>query len=206
MVDLHAHILPNVDHGSNGINTSLQQIRMAEKAGVKKIVATPHFYNNKDNLSEFLDRRDAGYNALKNTLTAKNINIEIIKAAEVNLQVDLFKNDLRKLCIGDTNYLLLEMPMNVNWTFWHYDAIDEIIALGINPIIAHINRYSSYFLQRLFKKDILYQINIEAFLTFSSRRKALSLYKNGYAHFIGSDIHGKDNNPYEIMAKYKTKY
>ena len=107
MVDLHAHILPNVDHGSNGINTSLQQIRMAEKAGVKKIVATPHFYNNKDNLSEFLDRRDAGYNALKNTLTAKNINIEIIKAAEVNLQVDLFKNDLRKLCIGDTNYLLL---------------------------------------------------------------------------------------------------
>ena len=43
--------------------------------------------------------------------------------------------------------MLLEMPLNVNWTQWHYNAIDELIARGIEPIIAHINRYSSYYLK-----------------------------------------------------------
>ncbi len=206
MVDFHAHVLPCVDHGSDSLNTSLKQIVMAKKAGVKKIVATPHYYDNKDSLSEFLQRREEGYKSLQEALVASSIDVDIIKAAEVNLQTDLFKNDLKKLCIGDTNFLLLEMPMNINWNSWHYDAIDEIIALGINPIIAHVNRYSSYYTKRLFEKDILFQVNIEAFLSFSSRRNVLSLYKNGNAHFIGSDIHGKDKNPYEKMAKYKSRY
>ncbi len=206
MVDFHAHILPKVDHGSDSIETSLKQIKMAKRAGIKKIVATPHYYDNKESLSEFLDRREEGFRNLTNALSSYNNDIEIIKAAEVNLQTDLFKNDLKKLCIGDTNFLLLEMPMNLNWSSWHYEAIDELIALGINPIIAHINRYSSYYTQKLFKKDILFQINIEAFLYFSSRRNVISLYKNGNAHFIGSDIHGCERNPYEKMAKYKAKY
>ncbi|MEE3459824.1 MAG: CpsB/CapC family capsule biosynthesis tyrosine phosphatase, partial [Candidatus Faecousia sp.] len=42
MIDFHAHILPGADHGSDGLETSLRQLALAEEAGVDTIVATPH--------------------------------------------------------------------------------------------------------------------------------------------------------------------
>ena len=42
MTDFHAHILPGADHGSDGMETSLTQLALAEAAGVDTIIATPH--------------------------------------------------------------------------------------------------------------------------------------------------------------------
>ena len=58
MIDFHAHILPGADHGSDGLETSLRQLALAEEAGVDTIVATPHFYPQSDSFSEFLRRRE----------------------------------------------------------------------------------------------------------------------------------------------------
>lgn len=207
LIDFHAHILPGADHGSDSLKASLKQVMAAKKAGVTSIIATPHFYMNSDNISDFILRRDKTYDELSEALKVNNINVEIIKGCEVNLQVDLFNLDnLKPLCIDGTNYMLLEMPMNINWTKWHYDAIDELISRGIQPIIAHINRYSSYYTERLFNKDLLYQVNIEAFNSFSSRRKINRLFKDGYIHFIGSDIHGSNIGLYDSMKLYNEKY
>lgn len=205
-VDFHAHILPNADHGSSSIDTSLKQVEMAVNSGIDAIVATPHYYDNKDTVDDFLLRRENAFNLLDEQIKEKGFNITILKGAEVNLQVDLFDNDLRKLCIGNSNFMLLEMPMNVNWTKWHYDAIDELIALGINPVIAHIDRYSSYYLEKIFEKDVYFQVNIEAFTSFGSRQRIKKFFKQGNANLIGSDIHGVSKNPYEIMQKYRKKY
>lgn len=206
MVDFHAHILPCADHGSDGIETSLYQVRTAMEADVDTIIATPHFYMNSDNIADFIDRREKSYNELIHAMNEAKINVNIVKGCEVNLQVDLFEiDDLKPLCIDGTNFMLLEMPMNVGWTQWHYDAVDEIISRGIEPIIAHINRYSDQALQKLFDKDIMYQINIESLDNFSSRYRMKRFFKNGYVHFIGSDIHGT-SEAYKVMKKYSEKY
>ena len=206
MVDFHAHILPNADHGSDGIATSLKQISLAKKAGVTTIIATPHFYKNKDNIEDFLKRREVAYNELVSAMKDVNLNMNIIKGCEVTLQVDLFEvKNLRDLCIEGTNYMLLEMPMNLNWTSWHYDAIDELISLGIEPIIAHLNRYSMFYLKKLFEKDILFQANIEAFHGFNARRRIKKLYRKGYVNFVGSDIHGSKMTVYDDFKKYSEK-
>ena len=42
MIDLHAHILPNVDDGSNSLEDSLQMLLEAQEQGVTDIVLTPH--------------------------------------------------------------------------------------------------------------------------------------------------------------------
>lgn len=205
MVDFHAHILPCADHGSDSLETSLKQIQFAKEAGVTTIIATPHFYMNNDNLDDFLSRREKSYNELVSNLNDNSISI--IKGCEVSLQVDLFKlKNLKELCIEGTNYMLLEMPMKLNWTHWHYDAIDELISLGIEPIIAHINRYPSFYLKKLFEKDIMFQINIEAFTTLSSRIRMKKFFNKGYANFIGSDIHGANPDYYDFMKKYSKKY
>ena len=42
MIDIHSHILPGVDDGSDSMETSVGMLRMAEGSGVKVIAATPH--------------------------------------------------------------------------------------------------------------------------------------------------------------------
>ena len=207
MIDFHSHILPKADHGSDNLVTSLKMVKKAKLAGVSTIVATPHFYMNSDNIEDFLKRREVAFDELIAGMKESGLELNIIKGCEVNLQVDLFNiKDVRKLCIEGTNYMLLEMPMNVNWTPWHYDAIDELISLGIEPVIAHINRYSTYYLKKLFEKDILFQINVEAFTDFSSRMRMMKFFKKGYVDIVGSDIHHFSMDAYDNFKKYKEKY
>ncbi len=206
MIDFHAHILPKADHGSDSIETSLFQINSAKAAGIDTIVATPHFYINNDDIDSFLARRETAFQSLLKAINELNIDIKIVKAAEVTLMVDLLSiDDLSPLCIEGTNYMLLEMPMNVVWTSWHYEAVDEIIKRGIKPIIAHINRYQYFYVKKLFDKDVLFQINVESFDKFSTRRNNKRLYKLGHIDLIGSDIHER-SIVYTKWLKYQKRY
>lgn len=207
MIDFHAHILPCADHGSKNIETSLKQVNLAKRAGISTIVATPHFYMNSDNIEAFVERREKSYNELMTALKQHNIDMNIVKASEVTLEVDLFKiKDFSPLCIGNTNYMLLEMPMDLNWTPWHYSAVDELVAIGVEPIIAHINRYPTFYLNKLFEKDVLFQVNVEAFKHFSSRMKLIKKYNDGFVNLIGSDVHHFSMDTYYEFKKYSSKY
>ena len=42
MIDLHSHILPELDDGSHSFGESLEMARLAVESGVTAIVATPH--------------------------------------------------------------------------------------------------------------------------------------------------------------------
>ena len=48
MIDLHTHILPNVDDGSSSLEESLALLRMLASQGVTLTAATPHFYATSD--------------------------------------------------------------------------------------------------------------------------------------------------------------
>src|SRR5574344_2525487 len=43
MIDLHSHILPNIDDGSSSSLESFIMLKEAEKAGFTDIIATPHY-------------------------------------------------------------------------------------------------------------------------------------------------------------------
>ena len=83
-IDFHTHILPRADHGSDSLQTSIQQTNMAHSIGVNKIIATPHFYPHKHTVDAFLERRASAY---KNLVSAKEFNkdVQIKLAAEVLL-------------------------------------------------------------------------------------------------------------------------
>ena len=44
MIDIHAHILPDIDDGSRNVKESIQLLESSLKQGITEIVATPHFY------------------------------------------------------------------------------------------------------------------------------------------------------------------
>ncbi len=47
MIDMHCHILPNVDDGANTLIDSLEMARGAVAEGIHTIIATPHHKNGK---------------------------------------------------------------------------------------------------------------------------------------------------------------
>ncbi len=42
MIDLHCHILPDVDDGPKNLDESLEMVRIFKEAGYPLVVATPH--------------------------------------------------------------------------------------------------------------------------------------------------------------------
>ena len=200
LVDFHAHILPGADHGSDSVETSLDQLKRAEAAGIGTIVATPHFYLQQHRTVEsFLTKREASYNKLAHAYTGP---IQIVKAAEVALSYDLATLDqLEKLCIGDTNYILLEMP-GQNWTYWVLDSIYKITSQkGLRPVIAHIDRYDPRMIAELTDLDVLFQLNASAMIPLISRRRYLGYLRSGLIHVIGSDVHSTKGHEYKDYVK-----
>ncbi len=55
MVDIHCHILPGFDDGSDNIEESLRMARLAVDGGTKAIIATPHS-NIPDSYQNYFDR------------------------------------------------------------------------------------------------------------------------------------------------------
>src|SRR5665647_379018 len=105
-VDFHAHILPGVDHGSKDLDTSLKQLQAAKKAGVVTVVTTPHFYSWRQDLTTFLPLREKAFDLMQGY--ARQVNMQLISAAEVTLSMDLAKLvGLEQLCVGTTNYILI---------------------------------------------------------------------------------------------------
>ena len=43
MIDIHNHIIWDVDDGAKTIEDSIDMAKIASEDGIKKIVATPHF-------------------------------------------------------------------------------------------------------------------------------------------------------------------
>lgn len=133
MIDIHCHILPDIDDGPADIEESVAMARMAFDDGTKKIVATPHVKTNIYPLSEILSRVDR----LNKRLAKENIAIEILPGADVSAMLD--PSLLKDYCISGTNYILIEFPHN----HLPRNSIDILLgfsANGLMPIITHPER------------------------------------------------------------------
>jgi len=199
-IDFHAHVLPGADHGSKDLEVSLRQLQGAKSVGVETIVATPHYYGWKQDLSDFLRIRKQTWDLLQPE--AEALGIQIIPAAEVTLFQGLPElSSLAELMIPNTSYLMLEMPME-SWGNWVYTAIEKIISVHkILPIIVHVDRYPEKEVEKLLDWNLVYQINAEAFQSIWKRRRFIQWVQQERVQLLGSDVHGDDGKDYLAFDK-----
>ena len=195
IVDFHSHILPGVDDGSDSVSVSVDMLSCMHTQGVDTVVASSHFYNFKDTTESFLSRRDDALRKLESYIREFDLHLpEIIPAAEVRLYPGLWKEtDLHRLCVGNTRYILIEMPYDI-WTPWMYNEIYSVASKGFTPIMAHVERYIDFasvsdIMEKLLSLDVVVQCNAD-FVEDRQRRKFVKkLVKNGFLHVLGSDAH-----------------
>ena len=193
MTDFHSHFLPNIDDGSDSIETSMRMLDMWRSQKIERLCATPHFYAEHSTPERFLRRRNAAYEALMTEIGDREGYPTILLGAEVRF-FDGISNtqELPLLCLEGTDLLLLEMPF-ARWTDRILGEVADISRRGIIPVAAHLERYMSFnskkTINQFMNMDLLIQCNAEFFLTKRTSRKALSLLRERKIQFIGSDAH-----------------
>lgn len=203
MLDAHTHILPAVDDGSRSIQESIEMLQMEASQNVDAVILTPHFYADKESPERFLRRRDESL-ALLDDAVENNPQIPpYLVGAEVAYFTGMSRTDeLDLLCIGDTRTLLVEMP----FCRWNETVLKELSFLqeyrGIQPLIAHVERYMSFqplsMVKHLCESGIWIQANASFFLQWQTSWKAMQMLKKHSIHFIGSDCHGISYRPPNI--------
>ena len=146
MIDIHSHIIPGVDDGSQSLDESLELLAIAAESGVDTIVATPHC-NIPDEYENYagpeLEQR---FLLLDRARKDAGISIRICRGMEVFTTEELpelLKNH-RIWTLNGTRYFLMEFSFGEDPDFCG-DILRQCRELGYLPIIAHPERY--YFIQ-----------------------------------------------------------
>ena len=194
MVDFHTHILPHIDDGAKDTEMAKAMLQSEVKDGVTDILLTPHYYGKKHSPDRFIEKRNGMWLHLQSH-TPENLNVHL--GAEVHftgVNVPDYE-ELCKLAIGDTNYILLEFPFTTKWTKSLLDVVaDFIYETGYTPIIAHVERYNEVLKRPAYAKELiemgcLLQVNSTAFITKKERAFAFALLGKGMVHCVGTDTH-----------------
>ncbi len=202
MIDLHCHILPDLDDGPRTWEESLEMARMAVADGIRVIVATPHLFRQKTINLHDLNKKEAILERIRQfqeKLAEEEIPLEILPGCDCPLSfeaLELLASD-RVLTINDAKrYLLLEMP-DTSLPPATADICFQLQSQGITPIITHPERHFIFYE----KPDKLFQfINLGCLVqltagsltgAFGRRVAKVSrhMVKKGMVHLLASDAH-----------------
>jgi protein-tyrosine phosphatase len=197
-IDFHSHILPEMDDGAESVAESLKLLEVLKNDKVDVVVATPHLYLHRDSVDRFLERREVSVRKLSEATKDRDLP-QVIIGAEVYFANALNDLPLHKLCIGDTNYVMIELPYNSFSRTFLNSFTDFISCCTQNIILAHIERYFDYnqaeYMHEIMSHDVLSQINCDSFESFKSKKLLLKLIRSGAVHLLGTDLHSVDRRP-----------
>lgn len=207
MVDLHTHILFDMDDGAKTIYDSQKLIELQNNISVNKIALTSHFYPREETIESFLERRKNSYSEFSKIFGDCKIEFKIgseVYMSSILLNVD----DISPLCCEGTNYLLLELPFTRPFSTRLFDNLEKLILnKDVIPIIAHIERYNAVekdqsIIDKLIDMGCIIQMNASTIINKSTRRHSLKLIKKGKIHVIASDCHSVKHRPPNILEAY----
>ena len=198
MIDIHAHILPGIDDGAEDLDSALEMAALAAQSGVSILAVTPHCveYARQKNLWD----RDLQQQIrqFREAVEQAGIPLQIVPGMEIfgTQRVPELLREGKMIGLNGSRYPLIE------FSFYHFgaqatDILEEILALGMRPVVAHPERYDYVqhdpaILNLWVQMGCLLQINKGSLLgRFGpvEERLALELVDRGFAFAVASDAH-----------------
>lgn len=197
MIDIHCHILPQIDDGAWNMVESLNMARLACDSGVHTIVATPHFPGTETSIG-MLPEITKKAAMLGDTLERAGIPVRVLPGAEILCLPETFEliRKGRIPVLAGTRYVLTEFYFDAEMGFME-EALSWLRDAGYCPVVAHPERYTAVQrnperMESWFRDGIVIQVNKGSPLgAFGTRARAASmeLLKHGLVHIIASDGH-----------------
>ena len=197
-IDLHSHILPQLDDGSDSVEMSLAMLYQMAEQGVDVVCATSHYYAKYSSIPAFCERRAEALERLSSVLTAELPRV--LPAAEVAYFPHMEEQDLMPLCIQGTRTLMLEMPFS-DWTGLQLETVEALVLdCRYDVVLVHPERFcfsksNKHKLEKLAELPIGLQVNAGSLLRWGTRRLALDILQMAHMPLLGSDCHNLTSRP-----------
>jgi len=193
VVDIHSHILPEIDDGPKSWDVSVAMCRAAAADGITHMVATPHANDRYAYDREYLQGVVA---ELQRRVGASQ---KILLGCDFHLSYDNVQDALAhpaRYVIADTHYLLVEfsnysIPQQITESFY------KLAGLGITVILTHpernpILRDNPQRVLEWVEQGCIVQVTGSALTGFWGervRRAALWLFEHQAVHVLATDAH-----------------
>jgi protein-tyrosine phosphatase len=192
-VDIHSHILWEMDDGSHGLEETMAMLQMAADHGTTDIVATPHANFEYPYDPEVIAER------LEILRARPDLPVRIHQGCDFHMSIGNIWDALdspQKYTINGLNYLLVEFA-DVLIPPTTEEVLGQFIERSIVPIVTHPERNrilqnSPERLQEWVNMGCLVQLTANS-LTGGfgkvARRSAWNLLRSNLAHVVASDAH-----------------
>ncbi|MCI8497018.1 MAG: hypothetical protein HFE85_02045 [Clostridiales bacterium] len=202
MIDIHCHVLHEMDDGARDLQESLRLCENAAVNGISGMVLTPHCY---DLLTaeELLIRRNDRMRELLLFTQEEGVPISLYAGVEAHLSDDLFylsRDTMHALCMNHSRYLLAELPSVGMPPDVVRDYVQEITKWDLIPVMAHPERIGTFrrypeLIEELSEQGVLFQVTVgSAVGKFGepSYRLARWMLEHRLADCLASDAHSLD--------------
>ena len=196
MIDIHTHIIPDLDDGPPDMETSVGIGKLAEEDGITAIISTSH---SEECAAVGFTGMHLRLDAVRKAWAAEGLSIRLAMGVEIFLRPDT-ASDLksgRLWSLAGSSYVLVELP-NQPWPAYTESALFDLQLAGYVPILAHPERYTAIqsdpnVMYGLAERGVLGQITASALLGLHGaqiQQTAEILLRHGLAQFLSTDTHG----------------
>ncbi len=195
MLDLHCHLLPDVDDGARSLSEAVAMARALHSVGFVAAAPSPHYGEGPggDVAIALAHERRA---ALAEALVHAGVELELLANAEHHVSPELFARAAGSRVVpigGRGRWLLVELP-------WGGIANPDNVLFrlqskGYKLLLAHPERHrflDDALIEGFVARGICLQIELGSFVAMygdAAQERALRWSRAGWTHVVASDLH-----------------
>lgn len=195
-IDIHSHIMPDVDDGADSFATSMQMLRMAAESDITHVILTPHNKPAHRNVSP--EKMEEKCKRLQKALEAEKIGIKLYVGNELYYRSGLSEEleQGKALTLAGSHYVLAEFGPMDDYDYIR-NGIYSLLMSGYYPILAHLERYQNVCakpsrVSELVEMGGYVQVNAGSIMGkhgLGTKLLTHKLLKQNLVHFVATDAH-----------------
>lgn len=209
-VDIHCHILPGVDDGSQSPEETKAMLEKAWDEGIQIMVATPHYHKQRGKNDIDLIK--------KQLLLTRKLAKEVHPKMQICLGMEIYYGEdvpellktRKAVSIRKSRYILVEFSPGDDFQYI-LNAVRKLQMSGHTVIIAHIERYNCLRedisnVEYLREMGAYLQVNagsITGSYGRSVKKFLREVLKAHLVQLVGTDAHGPEKRSPKMQEAYK---
>ncbi len=200
VIDIHSHILPEIDDGARSMDEAVEMAAIAFKDGIEFMVATPHMFNglsSNPEPTEIFDR----VSRLNEAITS---GLKVLPGNEVHVSHEIVEqareNRVTKINAG--NYMLVEFPQ-LTIPVGAEELFYKLLLEGVRPILVHPERnaqiqVSPALVAKFVERGVYIQVtamSVTGEFGSAAKTTADTLLRHNCVHFLATDTHRTKSRP-----------
>lgn len=196
-VDIHCHLVPEIDDGAKSWLESFTMAEMAVADGIGTIIVTPHQLGTFAHNSGDLIRQKAA--ELQAELDAHDIPLQVLPGADVRIDdgmIDGLRDGTVLTLADQSRHVLLELPHELYFPL--EPVLNDLRRNGLVGILSHPERNQGLLrepglIEPLVDAGCLMQVTASSFIGgMGAAPQAMAewMLANGLVHFLATDAHG----------------